>query len=189
MVFAPGFELFIPRGNLYEDAWIGKEVTTNTTGEQSYVLSSRPIALHKSASLFIGVRHRYADPSKLYVAQRFGRHWSSVGGTYENGWMKATINRISAYTIMVDTIPPSVKPINQKRWRTEPVRLRIGDSQTGIRSYKAWVDGKFWLFAFNGLRKTLTMLHPERLNRKQRHELTIVVCDNCGNETKQTYRL
>ncbi|MDO4949747.1 MAG: M23 family metallopeptidase [Bacteroidales bacterium] len=189
IVFAPSLELFIPRGNLYEDAWVVKETTATPTGEHCHVLSTHPIAIHKSARLFIGVRHRYADPSKLYVAQQFGRHWSSVGGTYENGWMKADIHSISAFTVMTDTIPPSVKPVNRKRWRTEPVRFKIGDSQTGIRHYKAYVDGKFWPFAFNALRKTLTMLHPQRLDRKQHHELTVVVCDNCGNETKQTYRL
>ncbi len=189
MVFAPGFELFVPRGNLYDNASVRKDVVTNPGGEHCYMLSDQPVALHKGASLLIGVRRQYADCSKLYVAQRFGQHWSSVGGTYENGWMKATVHSVSAYTIMVDTIPPGVKPVDQKKWRSEPVRFRIGDSQTGISDYKVYVDGKFWLFAYNELRKTLTMLHPERLDRKQHHELVIVVTDRCGNETKQTYRL
>ena len=65
------------------------------------------------------------------------------------------------------------------------IRFRVSDAQTGIASYKVYVDGEFVLF---GLKKGILVIQdPERIKKGVAHRLEVIVKDGCGNEAREEY--
>jgi hypothetical protein len=121
---------------------------------------------------------------KCYIRCLRGKGGYGVGGTLKDGWMAADVTSLGCYEIAVDTVPPLVKPVNEKQWgRSGRLSFHIGDSETGIKSYKGYIDGKFKLFKFSSKNARLTCdLRDEGVSRGT-HRLRLVVTDRAGNET------
>ena len=128
-----------------------------------------------------------ADTTKYYIVQKAGKWRSSMGGTYQNGWIKTKVRTLGTFAVGVDTTPPQVTPLGQGSWRVNRnIRFKISDAQTGIRDYKVYVDGNFVLF---GLKKGILIIQdPERIKKGVSHKLEVIVTDNCGNETRKQYK-
>lgn len=185
----PGLELVVPRGAVYEDVALNTRVIKDTSAlSYEYQLHDAPVALHSGCTLMIGLRHQpIDDTSKYYVARKWGDRKGSAGGTYENGWMKTSIQELGIYAVAIDTVPPKVTPLNKQQWSSGNIQFKVGDAETGIKDYKVMIDGKFALFGFSLRDRKLWMKHPERLKKGMRHKLELVVTDYCGNETRQEY--
>ena len=137
--------------------------------------------------LSIGIRHLpVADTTKYYVVQKVGRWHAPAGGTFENGWMKTRVREFATYSVAVDTIAPRIIPVGQSGWRaSRNVRFKISDSESGIGTYKVFVDGEFVLF---GLKKGILVIQdPEKIKKGVPHKVEVVVTDNCKNETRKLF--
>lgn len=189
VVQEPGMELVIPRGMLYEDVALHTRIIKDTAAlSYEYQLHDAPVPLQAGCTLMIGLRHLpVQDTSKYYVARKWGNRTGSAGGTYENGWMKASIRELGTYVVAIDTVPPRVTPLNRAQWKTGNIQFKVGDAQTGVKDYKVTIDGAFALFGFSSKNAKLWMKHPERLKRGVPHKLELVVTDYCGNETREEY--
>lgn len=188
VVQEPGMNLIVPKSMVYEDTELDTRVVSDS-GKISfdYVLDAGPVPLHGFCPLEIGVRRLpVADTTKYYIEQRVGKWKSSVGGTYANGWVKANIRTSGTFSVQIDTVAPRITPLGKGAWRTSRnIRFRVSDGQTGIDSYKVYVDGKFVLF---GLKKgVLVIQDPERIKKGVPHRLEVIVKDGCGNEARETY--
>ncbi len=186
VVQEPGMEFAIPKGLLYEDVELVTQIISDSSAvSYTYQLHDASIPLHDYCPLAIGVRNDIIeDHSKYYVASVVDDKLRYVGGTYDAGWMKASIRELGTYTIAVDTIPPKVEPINRNRWeRSKEIVFRLSDKQSGIRSYKGKVDGKYVLFTFNTRGRLTCKLGKARLEKGKHHTLELEVTDNCGNLT------
>ncbi len=183
----PGMELVVPKGMLYDDAELQTKVIADTASVAfTYQLTEKPVPLHTYCPLMIGIRHRtVADSTKYYVAQLKNGHSYYVGGTYENGWMKADVRELTAFTVRVDTIPPRVTAVTQPRlWGSRGTILyQLSDGQSGIRSYKGRIDGRFVLFTCNARQRITCDLRKAPVKRGGRHTLELEVTDCCGNAT------
>lgn len=185
----PGMEFVIPRGMLYDDAPLSTAVAGDSSNLSfEYTLDARHTPLHGFCQLAIGIRNdTLADKSKYYIRNRVGKWTSSVGGKYDNGWMKADIRQWGNFSVAVDTIAPSVTPIGQNLWRTRrDIRFRVSDGQTGIASYKVLIDGKFVLFALK--KGVLIIQDPDKVKKGVSHTAEVIVADNCGNVTRKQYK-
>lgn len=182
-------ELVVPKGMVYEDT----EMQTRVVGDSAHIsfdyeLDAGPVPFQSFCSLSIGVRHLpVADTTKYYIEQRLGKWKASVGGKYAGGWVKADVRTLGTFSVQVDTVAPHVIPLGQNTWRTNRhIRFRVSDTQTGIASYKVYVDGNFVLF---GLKKgVLVIQDPERIKKGVPHRLEVIVSDACGNETRKEYK-
>lgn len=189
VVQEPGMELVVPKGMVYEDT----EMQTRVVGDSAHIsfdyeLDAGPVPFQGFCSLSIGVRHLpVADTTKYYIEQRSGKWKASVGGKYADGWVKADVRTLGTFSVQVDTVAPRVVPLGQNAWRTNRrIRFRVSDTQTGIASYKVYVDGDFVLF---GLKKgVLVIQDPERIKKGVPHRLEVIVSDACGNETRKEYK-
>ena len=189
VVQEPGMELVVPRGYVYDDA----ELHTSVGGDSAsvsfdYTIDAGNTPLHGYCDLFIGVRHLpVADTTKYYIVEKSGKRRASMGGKYENGWVKARIRTLGCFSVAVDTVPPRVVPVGMNTWRTSRnIRFRTGDAETGVASYKVCIDGQFVLF---GLKKGMLVIQdPQRVKRGVPHRAEVVVTDYCGNETRKSFR-
>lgn len=185
----PGMTLVVPKGMLYEDVPLNYSVRGDSGAIAfTYQLHDKAIPLDGRCELRIGLRRKpVADTTKYYMARvndRGGKY--SAGGKYEDGFMKTSIRELGTYTVAVDTIPPVVAPVNPKVWgRTGKVIYRIKDAETGVRSYKGTIDGKYALFGIpNSISKQLVcVLDPKHVKKGSSHTVEMTVTDDCGNET------
>lgn len=185
----PGMELVVPRHYVYEDV----PIRTDMRGDSSriafdYILDAGRTPIHSYCDLSIGLRHMpVADTTKYYIVQKAGKWRSSMGGKYANGWIKTRVCSLGTFSVDVDTIAPQITPIGQGGWRTSRnIRFRIKDMESGIGSYKVYIDGKFVLF---GLKKGILVIQdPEKVKKGIPHKLEVTVTDQCGNMARKEYK-
>lgn len=185
----PGMELVVPRYHVYENV----PLRTDMRGDSSriafdYILDAGRTPIHSYYDLSIGLRHMpVADTTKYYIVQKAGKWRSSMGGKYANGWIKTRVRSLGTFSVDVDTIAPQITPIGQGGWRTSRnIRFRIKDMESGIGSYKVYIDGKFVLF---GLKKGILVIQdPEKVKKGVPHKLEVTVTDQCGNMARKEYK-
>ena len=126
-------------------------------------------------------------PTKYYNVQKAGKWRISMGGKYANGLIKTRVRSLGTFSVDVDTIAPQITPIGQGGWRTSRnIRFRIKDMESGIGSYKVYIDGKFVLF---GLKKGILVIQdPEKVKKGVPHKLEVTVTDQCGNMARKEYK-
>ena len=184
----PGLELFIPRGMLYDDVAINYAVRSDSNAIAfTYQLHNEWVPLHSYCDMLIGVRRKpVADTTKYYMARVNNKgKLISVGGKYENGFVKARIRELGTYTVAIDTVAPVVTAINPNGWsKTGKIVYKIKEEGTGVRSYRGTIDGRYAIFWRNIMNNNLTCeIDPARVKKGGKHVVEVVVTDNCGNET------
>lgn len=185
----PGMELVVPRYHVYENV----PLRTDMRGDSSriafdYILDAGRTPIHSYCDLSIGLRHMpVADTTKYYIVQKAGKWRSSMGGKYASGWIKTRVRSLGTFSVDVDTIAPQITPIGQGGWRTSRnIRFQIKDMESGIGSYKVYIDGKFVLF---GLKKGILVIQdPEKVKKGVPHKLEVTVTDQCGNMARKEYK-
>ena len=194
VVQRPGLQLVIPRGALYKDAHLNYQQRTADSAAIAsvYCITDDVIKLHTGAELQIGVRNMPVEDATKYHIVRVGKDGrkSSVGGKLEEGFVKARILQLGTFSVEVDTIPPTIKPVNQNTWaKTGKVTLKPEDKETGISRYEAMIDGEWALLGRpNSANNNLVLvLDPEHVTKGKRHELTVTLTDGCGNQTTEHF--
>lgn len=184
----PGMTLVVPKGMLYDDVPLNYSMRADSGAIAfTYQLHDKTVPLHSSCELHIGLRRKpVEDMTKYYVARVTARGKYSAGGRYEDGFMKTSIRELGTYTVAIDTVPPVIIPLNKNLWvRNGKVTFRLKDGQTGIRSYRGTIDGKYALFGRPNLTKSVweCKLDPKRVGKGGKHTVEMTVTDNCGNVT------
>lgn len=183
----PGMTLIVPKGVLYTDLPVQFKVYPDSNAvSYIYQLNDEGVPLHASCELSIGVRRRVVqDTTKYYIARKTGSRLSSVGGRYENGFVKAKILSLGTYVVAVDTVPPVVTPLSKNTWaRAGKILYRVKDGQTGIRSYRGTIDGKYALFQWEMMtNRLICKIDPTRVSKTGKHIVELTVTDHCGNVT------
>lgn len=184
----PGLTLVVPKGMLYDDVALNYQVKADSGAVAfTYQLNDKPVSLHGSCELRIGLRRDpIEDTTKYYVARVTPKGLYGAGGKYEGGYMKTRIRELGTYTVAVDTVPPVITPVNPKNWgRTGKIVYTIKDKATGIRSYRGTIDGKYALFGRPNMLRSqyICELDPKRVKKGGKHVVEMIAVDDCGNET------
>lgn len=184
----PGLELLIPREMLYDDVAINYAVRADSGAIAfTYQLHDDWVPLHRYCDIRIGVRQKVIeDTTKYYMARVNSKgKLSSVGGKYEDGYVKAQIRELGTYTLAIDTVPPTVTAINPNNWaRSGKIVYKVKEEETGIKSYRGTIDGKYAIFGRNIMNNRLEYtIDPKRVKKGEKHVVEITVIDSCGNET------
>ena len=189
----PGIDLVVLRGRLYDDLPLDYKVSKDAQDVAfTYQLSKQTVPLHDYADLSIGLTQTpVEDMSKYYVAgiNSKGKRYS-LGGRYEDGYMKARVREIGTFTVGIDTIPPTVKPINPQQWsRSGMVTLDVKDEHTGISSFRGTIDGQYALFGkYNSVNNHIVCyLDPDHVQKGRKHELEFTATDECGNTVTEYF--
>lgn len=184
-----GMELDIPRGMLYEDTELNVSLSAPTDSmspSMVYRFGNIHIPLHSFCTLSIKVNNKsYTDTDKYYIAQHRNDKSYSLGGTYENGWIRTGIRELGGeYSVCIDSIAPALTPMGKEQWgKNGRIRLKVADRQTGIGEYRATIDGIWVLMEYSSKNAILTCHLAETPVKRtgKPHDVVITVKDNVGN--------
>lgn len=179
-----GMRLSVPKGELFENTVLNVVETKSQGGvSNQYDLGCFP--LKNKAVLSIKLEDTLNLPAEKYYMRRITRKGAvSAGGNFVDGWISADIKILGCYDVAVDTVAPTVKPVNEKHWRnSNNVVFSISDKGCGINDFKGFIDDKFVLFEYSSMRKRLTCNLKQEKVKRGKHILRLVVTDNAGNVT------
>jgi hypothetical protein len=183
---APGVKVLIPKGNLYSDLAFRYETSARTAGSYSPVhhIHNRLIPVHDSYILRIKPDSTLAGNlySKAVIVDSRG---ISQGGTEDNGFIRATPRYFGNFCIRLDTVPPTIVPLNISDGKAMAsatrISLRISDNLSGIHTFNGYIDGKWVLMEFDN--KTSTLFYTfEGPPANERHTFRVSVTDYKQNE-------
>ena len=188
---ADGLKVVLPKGTLYNDFnFIYKIKPKPASGAYSavYQIQNNLTPLHIGFNIWIK-----PDASLGALAEKaviVNSNGSSQGGSYENGFIKASPRNFGSFYIAVDTISPSIIPLNiadGKNMRgIARMNFKLRDNLSGIKSFNGYVDGKWILMEFDT--KTATLWHTfDDLTPPGKHQLRLVVDDMKDNS--KTYSI
>lgn len=177
-----GIDVYIPKGSLYEDTYLDISFKGDTI---YFHKDNTPI--HTNITLGFDVsKYSEEDKEKLFIAKLGYRGRPSYSSTYKKGNRFTTgIRTFGDYTLVADVKAPSVSPINFKdgQWisSNSDIKLRISDDLSGIKSYRATVNGKFILIEYEYKNNTLTHNFSDGVVTEPENNLKVIVIDNVGN--------
>ncbi len=129
------------------------------------------------------------DRDKLFIARLLGNN-NFPAYTYtkrKGNLLSASTKTLGTYTLAIDTIKPSISPINFKdgQWLSKYryLKIKIDDDLSGISNYRATVNGKWILMEYDYKTKTLTYDFNDEVINETKNNLKVIVTDNVGNNS------
>ncbi len=182
VVQEPGMQLSLPWGVLYDNLPLKVTANYNHPGAlaPTYTFTKNPYPLNTWATLSIALRKKTsANPRQYYIVQRSNRGVKYLPSTYRNGWIYASVRELGdSYTVEMDNTAPLIRPISLGGG---VLRYFIADNQSGVKTYKGKVDGKFVLFKNLGGGLTCYLAETP-VHKGGTHTLEMYVEDHCGNK-------
>lgn len=184
----PHIRLTIPENCLYENINFEYSVENalKTTCAPIHAIHKQDTPLHGYYDLSIRVDSLWRTYNKKLTLVRLNSKNKpiSIGGTYQSGFVNSRVRDFGRYTIMADTMPPSIKPrniSNQKKITGQStLECTISDNLSGIKSYRATLNGQWVLMEYDAKNKLLTYNFDERLNSGE-NKFELIVEDGCQN--------
>lgn len=118
--------------------------------------------------------------------------FTSVGGEWEDGYIKTRIREFGEYCILTDTTPPEIIPLNisnnKNIAKQNTIRIKITDELSGINSYRGTLNGKWILMEYDEKNDLLIYTFDERF-QKGENIFELTVTDNNNNVNCYTIKL
>jgi hypothetical protein len=156
---------------IYRDLWF--EYSTDEMPDHAYSrvhsIHRATVPLHKSFSLWIIPDTPPDVPKdKLLLARITDKgNYISYGGKWEDGGVKASIRTFGDYVVLIDTIPPQIIQQNISSGiitsDRESVKIKIKDELSGIKHYRASLNGNWILMEYDAKNALLVYNIDERL--------------------------
>ncbi len=105
------------------------------------------------------------------------KNFSFESNDWDQGTIRIRTRNLGLFTILEDTIPPQITPLQVNRKRAS---FRIRDDLSGIKEYEARLNGEWLLMHYDPKQDYIRseMLEP---NNPVKGELSLYVEDNAGN--------
>ncbi|MEE4257295.1 MAG: M23 family metallopeptidase [Bacteroidales bacterium] len=186
---AENIRITLPGSSLYRDLWFVYDTLPGPDEAFSRVhrIQDDRTALHRNYAISIVPDSIPRDPSKLMLARiTDDGDYIPYGGEWDRGMLDASISSFGDFVILVDTIPPEVHSVNIASGIIKPdrktVKVRIKDERSGIKKYRAELNGNWLLMEYDAKNNLLTYHIDDRLKPGE-NELVIELTDQCDNKT------
>jgi len=171
-----------PKNTFYEDIYLDFTVENNITK-----IHQPTIPLHKKYTLTFDVSS-YSDSEKkqLYIANVNRKKYPSYQNTKkkENKFY-ITTKTLGKYTLLSDKTKPKITLVSFKnnQWisNNTTLKVKISDTGSGIKQYRATIDGKWILMEYNLKKRLLTYTFSDKKLVGSKHIFKISVSDNVSN--------
>jgi len=183
-----GIKIAVPGSALYEDLSFDLSASDQLpyTFSKVYNIHHPEVPLHDYIELSIALDSAVIPMGKkmTLASLRPGKSPNSTGGSAENGIFRARIREFGQYAVMADTINPVIKPLNISDCKDissqKTIRISISDDFSGIRSYRATLNGSWILMDYDPKNRLLEYSRDEHLLAGE-NEFILTIEDYCGN--------
>lgn len=171
-----------PKNTFYQDTFLNFKVDNGIA-----TIHKPSIPLNKSYTLTFNVsNYSEVDKQQLYIANVENPKYTSYKYTRKkDSIFYTTTKTLGKYSLLFDKIKPTIKPVNFKdgQWISilKTLKVKIADVGSGIKNYRATIDGKWILMAYNHKKRILTYNFSDKKLVGSKHIFKIVVSDNVGN--------
>lgn len=175
----------LPKNILYDNLMFEYSIGTRIKGGISPVhrIHQPFVPLHSYMTISIktdSLQKEYF--SKVFIASLNGSYPVAEGGTYQEGFVTTKSRSFGSYTVMIDTIPPGIKPVSVNGSRDKLI-FRIGDNLSGIKSYRGTIDDKWVLIEYDYKTGLLIHTFDDSRIQKGKHAFQLTVTDDRGNSS------
>ena len=177
--------VFFPEHTFYDNFHIDFAVSSDTL-----TLHKDIVPLMKNYTISYNIEnYSEEDKSKLFIAKLYGYYKRPyyVNTTRQGDYLTARTNSLGTFALALDTISPTIKPINFQdgKWlsKSEFITVKIEDDLSGIGNYRATINGKWILMEYDYKKDTLTYNFEDRVISDTKNNLKIIVIDNIGNSS------
>ena len=171
--------------SFYEDVAINFEVTNDTLK-----LHKPSIPLKKSMNINFDIsQYKGSDRDKLFIASvsRYGNKLYYTPTKKRGNTLTARTKYLGTYTLGVDDEYPEIKTINFKNgsWISNYryLKIKISDQISGIKNYRATINGQWILMEYDTKTQTLTHDFNDQIIIDTKNNLKVIVTDNVGNSS------
>jgi murein DD-endopeptidase MepM/ murein hydrolase activator NlpD len=175
----------LPMGTLYNDLDFVYSAGTQTAARgysNVHHVHNRITPLHNGFELWIKPTVDLGPlQTKALIVSTGG---ASQGGTFVDGFVKANPRNFGSFYISVDTLPPTISPLNITDGKSMrglgKMNFKIRDNLSGIKSFNGYIDGQWVLMEFDS--KTATLSHSfDGTLSIGKHKLELIVVDMKDN--------
>ncbi|WP_314059009.1 M23 family metallopeptidase [Empedobacter brevis] len=182
-----GIEIFFPKNIFYEDFDLTYKFQNGKHWVGDYYMP-----VHQSYTLVIEptVEIPTAQLDKAVIVREYQKRggWKKDYLTTElkNGKLVANPKDFGVFSVMIDNTKPTITPLNIKSdsqftQSNGIIKFTINDAHSGIKDYKAYIDGKWVLAEYDQKIKRLTInLNQEQISVGD-HQLELNVKDEKNN--------
>ncbi len=177
-----GIDFYIPKNSLYNDTYLDIEFKSDTL---KFHHDDTPI--HKNITVGFDVsKYSEEDREKMYIARLGYGNKPLYNNTNKKAKrFTAKIRTFGQYTLASDVTPPKINPVNfnDGQWisSNNTLKVKISDDLSGIKNYRAVVNGKFILMEYEYKNNTLTHDFNDGVVTDTENNFKIIVTDNIGN--------
>jgi hypothetical protein len=178
--------VYIPDNTFYDDFFIDFDVVNDTlTLHKPIIPLKKNLVINFDISAF-----KDADKRKLYIGRMsdYGKKTYYVSALKKENKLTAFTKTLGTYSIGIDTDNPTIVPINfqKNKWLSKYryLKLKIDDKTSGIKNYRATINGKWVLMEYDYKKKTLIYdFNDGTVKNETKYNLKVIVTDNVGNSS------
>ena len=177
-----GVSIAFPKYTFYNNFYMNFEV--NDTIVQIHTATE---PLHKRYTLTFDVsKLSNTEKSKMYIASINKKGKTQYEKTVKkDSTFYTSTKKLGKFTLLSDTEKPKVTLHNFKneQWLShfKTLKIKIADKESGIKSYRGEIDGKWILMEYNVKKSVLTYDFNDKKFVNAKHNLKVTVVDNVGN--------
>jgi hypothetical protein len=178
------YSVYIPPNAVYRDTFL--EIYEENG---DLIIHDDVVPLHKNMTVNYNAENL---PPVIYEKSYLARKmpWGAayhVNTRYKAGKLSARTRTLGRYGIERDTIPPTIRPLNFKdgSWvsRLNTLEVEIADSDSGVKDYRATVNGEFLLMEYDYKTDKLVYHFRDGRIKEQENQFKLVVIDEVGNSS------
>jgi hypothetical protein len=187
---AQNINVSIPKNALYTHLALQYHTADTIAGAitPTYFIHNEYTPLHKAieVSIKVGRLSEYLRSKATIVHFNSKKKYYAKGGTWRNNSISAKSKTFGAFTVMLDTIPPQISPINifanKNMIGNSSITVKISDNLSGVKSFRGSLDGKWVIMEYEA--KKAKLFHTFDKLPKGAHIFDLIVTDGVGNESK-----
>lgn len=186
-----GVSISMPAGSLYDDLLFEMNTSSPVNGSITpvYHIHDHYTPVHRNYSMSISAPDIPAELREKALIVNISNNNngpSPVNSRWSDGFMHGQTNVFGRFTVMVDTIPPTIVPRNISPGRnmsnSRMISFRVTDDLSGIKSYAGYIDNEWVLFEWDPKNDHLFyVFEPERIGQNSERQLELHVMDEVDN--------
>ena len=179
--------VYIPSETFYDNIYLDFNVTGDTLK-----LHNPSVPITKNITITYDIsNYKEQDKNRLFIAWQTGtwrKYTNYISTTKKGNKLIAKTKTLGTYFLASDTKAPTIEPLNfnDGKWLSKYryLKVKLDDDISGIKNYRATVNGKWILMEYDAKTGILTHDFNDKVVTDIKNNFKIIVTDNAGNSAK-----